>query len=140
MAGKGRDKENESRALEPLNNMVVVGLALSEGLQEFVNSRIQFKIPSDAILWVFFIIFVSTVIRFAHGAILHFDHYYIEESHHFRWKVQPLWDLVILVWDGFVFFLLAFSSGPGSDSRSSLMGNSSLCELLTWWAILDLNQ
>ena len=89
--------------------MVVVGFALSEGLQEFVNSRTQFKIPSDAILWVFFIIFVSTVIRFAHGAMRHFDHYYVEENHHIRWKGQPLWDLVILVWDGFVFFLLAYT-------------------------------
>lgn len=105
---RSKGLENSIETLKILY-MVVVGFALSEGLQEFVNSRTRFQIPSDPILWVFFIIFVSTVIRFAHGAMRHFDHYYVEEHHHVQWKGQPLWDLVILVWDGFVFFLLAFT-------------------------------
>ncbi len=35
---------------------------------------------------------------------------------------------------------LLLPSAPNNTSSSSLSGNSSLCELLTWWAILDLNQ
>ncbi len=35
---------------------------------------------------------------------------------------------------------LPSDNGAGYTSSSSLGGNSSLCELLTWWAILDLNQ
>jgi len=63
--------------------MVVAGLALAAGLQELViNDENEFHLPTsleDWTLWVFFIVFVSTVIRFVHGAMRHFDYYYIEQ-------------------------------------------------------------
>ena len=90
--------------------MVVAGLALAAGLEGlFVNDKDQFQLPEDPILWIFFIIFVSTVVRFVHGAMRHFDQYYIEQPQQIHWKYQPLWDFLLLGVEAFIFFVLAFS-------------------------------
>jgi hypothetical protein len=93
--------------------MVVAGLALAAGLEELVISdENQFQLPAileNWILWVFFIIFVSTVVRFVHGAMRHFDHYYVEQPQQIHWKGQPLWDFLFLGFEAFIFFILAFS-------------------------------
>ena len=83
MVGHNRSVlENSVQTLRILY-MVVAGLALAAGLEELViNDENQFQLPAlleYRILWVFFIIFVSTVVRFVHGAMRHFDHYYIEQ-------------------------------------------------------------
>lgn len=90
--------------------MVVAGLALACGLEKLVfpyNS--EFRLPVDIITWVFFIIFVTTVVRFAHGAMRHFDHYYVEQPQQIHWRRQPLWDFLFLGIEAFIFFILAFS-------------------------------
>ena len=80
--------------------MVVAGLALAAGLEKLViNDENQFQLPAlleDWILWAFFIIFVSTVVRFVHGAMRHFDHYYVEQPQEIKWRRQPLWDFLFL--------------------------------------------
>jgi hypothetical protein len=91
--------------------MVVAGLALADGLERFVFSRTgQFEIEWRSLSFVFFIIFITTVVRFVHGAMRHFDYYYIEQPEQINWEIrQPLWDFVGLGTEAFLFFLLAFS-------------------------------
>jgi len=90
--------------------MVVAGLALAGGLEKFVfTDNGQFHLPKDIILIVFFTIFVSTVVRFVHGAMRHFDHYYVEQPQQINWRRQPLWDFSFLGFEAFIFFILAFS-------------------------------
>ena len=101
--------ENSIQTLKILY-MVVAGLALADGLEKFVfNDKEQFQLPEDIILWVFLAIFVSTVARFVHGAMRHFDHFYIEQPQQINWRRQPLWDFLFLGFEAFVFFILAFS-------------------------------
>jgi len=91
--------------------MVVAGLALATGLERFViGDNGQFKIEWASLQTVFFIIFITTVARFVHGAIRHFDRSYVEKSEQVNWKIkQPIWDFLGLGFEAFVFFLLAFS-------------------------------
>jgi drug/metabolite transporter (DMT)-like permease len=92
--------------------MVVAGLALACGLERLVFSNNgQFQLPTDITVIAFFIIFVTTVVRFVHGAMRHFHHYYLEQPQQTRWrKRQPLWDFAALGGEAFLFFLLAFSA------------------------------
>jgi len=101
--------------------MIVAGLALAAGLEEFViNKEREFRLPlfdsnaaasttDNIILWAFFIVFLSTVVRFVHGAMRHFDIYYIEKPEGINWRGQPLWDFFFLGFEAFIFFVLAFS-------------------------------
>lgn len=102
--------ENSIQVLKVLY-MVVAGLALACGLERFVfDESGQFKIEWFTLSLVFFIIFVTTVVRFVHGAMRHFDHYYVEQPQHINWGIrQPLWDFLALGTEAFLFFLLAFS-------------------------------
>ncbi|MFC2069451.1 DUF4406 domain-containing protein [Chloroflexota bacterium] len=90
--------------------MVVAGLALACGFERFVSDiNGQFHLPTDIFKWVLFVIFVTTVARFVHGAMRHFDYFYIEKPQDINWRRQPLWDLLFLGLEAFVFFVLAFS-------------------------------
>lgn len=90
--------------------MVVAGLALTRGLENLVfQDSDKFQLPIDIILWAFFIIFVTTVVRFVHGAMRHFDYYYVENPQDINWRGQPLWDFLFLGIEAFFFFILAFS-------------------------------
>jgi len=91
--------------------MVVAGLALACGLQRFVfNESGQFEIEWISLETLFFIIFVTTVIRFVHGAMRHFDRSYSENPDSVKWRIsQPLLDFLGLGLEAFIFFILAFS-------------------------------
>ena len=91
--------------------MVVAGLALAVGLQRFVLSNNgQFEIEWFTLSFWFFVIFITTVARFVHGAIRHFDESYVEEPERVNWKIgQPIWDFIFLGLEALMFFLLAFS-------------------------------
>ncbi len=94
--------------------MVVAGLAVAVGLERFVPGdsgplQIGLATLTTWSFW-FFVIFVTTVARFVHGAIRHFDQSYVEEPKRVNWKIgQPIWDFLGLGFEAFVFFLLAFS-------------------------------
>ena len=91
--------------------MVVAGLALAVGLERFVSGdNGQFKIEWASLSFVFFLIFITTVVRFVHGAMRHFDRSYREQPHLVNWRIrQPLWDFLGLGLEAFIFFILAFS-------------------------------
>ena len=91
--------------------MVVAGLALADGLKQFVfDESGQFKIEWFTVSFWFFVIFITTVARFVHGAMRHFDQNYVEEPKRVNWKIgQPIWDFIFLGLEAFIFFILAFS-------------------------------
>jgi hypothetical protein len=90
--------------------MVVAGLAIADGLEfNFINESRQFVLPNDASFWILFTIFVTTVGRFVHGAIRHFDISYNEHPEKKQYKVQPIVDFISLGLEAFIFFILAFS-------------------------------
>ncbi|MBI4268044.1 MAG: DUF1937 family protein [Chloroflexi bacterium] len=91
--------------------MVVAGLALATGLERLVLSGSgQFEIKWASQTLVFFLIFLTTVVRFVHGAMRHFDLSYSEQPHLVNWRInQPLWDFLGLGFEAFVFFILAYS-------------------------------
>ena len=91
--------------------MVVAGLALAVGLERFVLSdNGQFKIEWLSLQILFFIIFITTVVRFVHGAIRHFDQSYSEQPYQVNWRIsQPLWDFLGLGFEALIFFILAYS-------------------------------
>ncbi len=93
--------------------MVVAGLALATGLERFViGDNGQVQIEWFTVSFWFFVIFITTVVRFVHGAMRHFDQSYIEEPHRVNWKIsQPIWDGLGLGFEAFIFFILAFSIG-----------------------------
>ncbi len=94
--------------------MVVAGLAIAKGFELFVPSnngplKMGLATITTWSFW-FFMIFFTTVIRFVHGAMRHFDKNYIEEPHRANWKIaQPIWDFAGLAFEAFIFFILAFS-------------------------------
>jgi hypothetical protein len=102
--------ENSIDTLKTLY-MVVAGLALACGLQQFVfNESGQFEIEWISLETLFFVIFVTTVIRFAHGAMRHFDRSYSENPKSVNWRIsQPLLDFLGLGIEAFIFFILAYS-------------------------------
>lgn len=91
--------------------MVVAGLALAVGLDRLVLSdNGQFKLEWATLSFVFFLIFITTVVRFVHGAMRHFDQSYVEQPYLVNWRIlQPLWDFLFLGFEAFIFFILAFS-------------------------------
>ncbi|GEM_PF-1106446 len=91
--------------------MVVAGLALTSGLEHFVlNDKGEFEMKLSTIEFVFFIIFVTTVVRFVHGAMRAFDRSYSEQPNRINWRIyQPLWDFLGLGMEAFFFFILAYS-------------------------------
>jgi len=92
--------------------MVVAGLALAIGLQSFVlDESAEFKkIEWTSLSFVFFLIFITTVVRFVHGAMRHFAECYSEQPHRVNWKIiQPFCDFSGLGFEAFIFFILAFS-------------------------------
>lgn len=92
--------------------MVVAGLALTIGLERFVlndNGEFDMKLATLSSLF-FIIIFITTVVRFVHGAMRHFDQTYSEQPHMVNWQIsQPLWDFLGLGLEAFIFFILAYS-------------------------------
>ena len=93
--------------------MVVAGLALATGLEQFVVTESgQLKIEWSSLSFWFFVIFITTVVRFVHGAMRHFDRTYSEQPETVNWQIsQPLWDFVGLGMEAFIFFILAYSLG-----------------------------
>ncbi len=91
--------------------MVVAGLALAVGLERFVLDEMrQFKIEWISLQTLLFIIFVTTVARFVHGAMRHFDRTYTEQLQRVNWRIsQPLVDFSALGIEAFIFFILAYS-------------------------------
>ena len=91
--------------------MVVAGLALADGLRLFVFGETgQLKIEWISLETFFFIIFVTTVARFVHGAMRHFDRSYSEQPEEVNWRIsQPLLDFLGLGMEAFIFFILAYS-------------------------------
>jgi len=93
--------------------MVVAGLALATGLGQFVLTESgQLKIEWTSLSFVFFVIFITTVVRFVHGAMRHFDRTYSEQPETVNWRIsQPLLDFLGLGMEAFIFFILAYSLG-----------------------------
>lgn len=93
--------------------MVVAGLALATGLEQFVLTESgQLKIEWPILSFVFFVIFITTVVRFVHGAMRHFDRTYSEQPETINWQFsQPLLDFLGLGMEAFIFFMLAYSLG-----------------------------
>jgi len=93
--------------------MVVAGLALATGLEQFVLTESgQLKIEWASLSFAFFVIFITTVVRFVHGAMRHFDRTYSEQPDAANWQIsQPLWDFLGLGIEAFIFFILAYSLG-----------------------------
>jgi hypothetical protein len=91
--------------------MVVAGLAIAAGLQRFLLSGGgEMRIDGSAVEIIFFAIFVTTVARFVHGAMRHFDRTYSEQPETVNWRIgQPLWDFVGLGFEAVIFFILAYS-------------------------------
>lgn len=91
--------------------MVVAGLAIAVGLERFVlNENGLFQVEWFTLSFWLFVIFITTVVRFVHGAVRAFDQSYIEEPDLVNWKIsQPIADFTALGFEAFIFFLLAFS-------------------------------
>jgi len=91
--------------------MVVAGLALATGLGRFVLTEDgEFEMELASLSFIFFIIFITTVVRFVHGAMRHFDQSYSEQPQLVNWRIsQPLWDFLGLGLEAFIFFVLAYS-------------------------------
>jgi hypothetical protein len=91
--------------------MVVAGLAIADGLQLFVlNESGDLRIGGSIVEIALFAIFVTTVVRFVHGAMRHFDRTYCEEPETVNWQIsQPILDFVGLGLEAFIFFILAYS-------------------------------
>ncbi len=102
--------ENSVQTLK-IMYMVVAGLALAVGLERFVlGDNGQFRIEWASLSFVFFLIFITTVARFVHGAMRAFDYNYVEHPNLVNWRIyQPLWDFSGLGFEAFIFFILAFS-------------------------------
>ena len=88
--------------------MVIASLALTCGLERFwLNDERQLILPSDWQSWILFIIFVTTVVRFAHGAMKYLDRMLDDET-----TVIRLWPIFegfgVLAIEALFFFLLAF--------------------------------
>lgn len=101
---------NNSAEVLKLIYMVVAGLALADGLENiFVDDSKNF-IFVPGLRFILFLIFLSIVVRFVHGAMRHFDQNYKEEQNRVKWKIkQPLIDFFALGVEAFLFFALAFS-------------------------------
>jgi len=91
--------------------MVVAGLALATGLEEFILTESgQLNIEWFSWSFWFFVIFITTVVRFVHGAMRHFDRTYSEQPETVNWRIsQPLLDILGLGIEAFIFFMLAYS-------------------------------
>ena len=91
--------------------MVVAGLAIAVGLQRFVlDASGELRIWGSIVQVLFFAIFVTTVVRFVHGAMRHFDRTYSEQPETVNWQVgQPILDFLGLGIEAFIFFVLAYS-------------------------------
>lgn len=91
--------------------MVVAGLAIADGLKQFVVDEIgRFKIEWGSPEAWLFIIFATTVVRFVHGAMRHFDRTYSEQPETVNWQInQPLLDFLGLGIEAVIFFILAYS-------------------------------
>lgn len=109
--------------------MIVAGLALAAGLEYFVlGDNGQFKIEWASLQTLLFIIFVTTVVRFVHGAMRAFDQSYSEQPHLVNWRIsQPLWDFLGLGFEAFIFFILAYS----------LYDSSRFIQYYFWLLIVD---
>jgi hypothetical protein len=91
--------------------MVVAGLAIADGLKQFlVNESGQFKVELVSLETLFVIIFATTVVRFVHGAMRHFDRNYSEQPETVNWRMyQPIADFIGLGMEAGIFFILAYS-------------------------------
>lgn len=91
--------------------MVVAGLAIASGLQQFVfNESGDMRVGGSIVEIFLFAIFVTTVVRFVHGAMRHFDRTYSEQPETVNWQIsQPIWDFIGLGFEAFIFFILAYS-------------------------------
>lgn len=91
--------------------MVVAGLAIGAGLQLFLLDELgEVRIDRSVADVIFFAMFVTTVARFVHGAMRHFDRNYSEEPETVNWRIgQPLWDFAGLGFEAVIFFILAYS-------------------------------
>src|SRR3990172_6806860 len=87
---------------------VVAGFAVTQSVRSFAldsQGNVDFRVGADLVL---FLVFMSAVIRFAHGAIRHFYKWYDETEG--GWKYyQPLADFFGLFGEAVAFMLMAFS-------------------------------
>lgn len=87
---------------------VVAGFAVVESLRTFAldtQGNVDFRFNGDLVL---FLVFMSVVIRFAHGAIRHFYKWYEEERKDLEWY-RPLADFFGLFLQPFFFLLMALT-------------------------------
>jgi hypothetical protein len=96
--------------------MVVAGLALAVGLEQFVlDENDNFNVDWISLQTLLFMIFATTVARFVHGAMRTFDRSYTEQPQTADWRIwQPLIDFLGLGIEAFIFFLLAYSIADSS--------------------------
>ncbi len=98
-----------ARSMEPLRWMytVAAGFALIKGVETLIareSGEVQLAFDFDFML---FIVFITFLIRFAHGALRYFDITYAERG---EWRgYQPAVDFLGLFAEAFVFVFMAFS-------------------------------
>jgi hypothetical protein len=109
--GTNRDILHNSVEVLKILYMVVAGLAVAAGLQRFLLSEGgEVRIDGSVVEVIFFAIFLTTVARFVHGAMRHFDRTYSEQPETINWQIgQPLWDFLGLGFEAVIFFILAYS-------------------------------
>lgn len=90
--------------------VVVAALALTTGIERFLTADGSLQLNFDSLTFWTFVVFLTTVVRFIHGALRHFDRTYAEERSGIDWRIfQPLIDFWGLFFQSFLFFLLALT-------------------------------
>ncbi len=95
---------------------VITGLALQKGVISFITPQEGgetlsvlelFRLPFSS--WVFFIVFLFTVIRFLHGAVRHLDFVYVERSEILKHPgTSGTIDFILFFVEGILFVILSF--------------------------------
>lgn len=107
MRGNGSPLANSMSALSWLYT-VAAGFAVIASVQTFAldsSGRVDFRFGGDLVV---FLIFMSAVVRFTHGAMRHFYASYTERTEGWVWYEPPA-DFLGLFAEAFFFLLMAFS-------------------------------
>jgi hypothetical protein len=100
--------ENSMQVLKTLY-MIVAALAITFLFEEFMSNPVgEFELRYWSIHFVVFLVLLTTIVRFVHGAMRHIDKCYIERSSTINWRIrQPLIDFAMLFGEAFLFFVMA---------------------------------
>ena len=109
------------RSIEPLRWMytVAAGFALTAGVQTLIvrdAGKVNLAFDFDSML---FMVFVTFLVRFVHGALRHFDMTYSERG---EWRgYQPIVDFLGLFAEAVVFIFMAFTLRDHSQFSVQLL-------------------